>query len=289
MILLLFLHCGRFSNQENHFLPHHGILDGWLAIGNARNYSVKTLYEFIDGEAEHFIAYGFNALHTRTYGWEGDEESSFVVEVYDMGDRLNAFGVYSSYRYPGVQREKIGSEAIVSEYGILFFRGRFFVKIRSGEESENVRVAMGNMARWISSQIDDSTSFPEEIRLLPEKHQVEGTLQYIADSMLNQSFLPGGIQADYQIGDELVTGFVVIFDDTTEARDGLQRLFTYYSDSDGYIDFKGDTLRVRTDYHGWLWTVRHHTMLVGVQDLPALELGKTLIESVLATVEETIR
>ena len=260
-------------------LPVKKLPGEWRVSGTIGWYDPETLYEFIDGEAELYLPYGFRKLITRSYGWKGRTDPGFVIELYEMKDRLNAFGIYSSYMYPGIQRSPIGVEAVMTDYGIRFYKGRFFIRIRGSEESDSLHEAMEWMARAISERIDAPELPPDEILILPEKDRIEGSLQYISRGMLNQSFLPGGIQAQYRLGASLVTGFVVFFDDSESAAEGFRRWFEYYRGLRRTAVMESDTVRIETEYHGWLWGSRTERYIFGLQDLSGPDLGGTWIRS----------
>lgn len=275
--------CGKSRTGVEQLFPEPGFEEGWDWLGVPERYGPENLFEYIDGEAELYLKYGFQELATLTYSWESAEDTFFVVDVYEMGTPLNAFGLYSNYRYPGYEYEEIGTEGFVSDYGVKFYQGRYVVELRAGDTSERCRRAVRRAARQISERIGGTLDPPQALAFLPSEGQVDKTLRYIADVMLNQEFLPGGLEARYRIDGEEVMGFVVLFQTAEEAREGYRQLRAYFEDEGRTVlpmDALGpDVFGVETPYHGHGLFALEGRFLAGVQDLSALNRGEGLMET----------
>ena len=143
---------------------------------------------------------------------------------------------------------------------------------------------MQTVARLVSERIPDSTQAPDLITLLPLEDQVDKTLKYTANEMLNQSFLPAGLEATYRIGDEEVMGFIVLFDDAERAETGLSDLKTFYEESgDQFINnpqIGEKDFVVKTRYHGYVMVSLTSRYLAGIQDLSSPDKGIDLLERI---------
>jgi len=102
--------------------------------------------------------------------------------------------------------------------------------------------------------------------------------------MLNQSFLPGGLEARYRVEDGEIGGFVVLFDNPEEARRGFEKLRNFYQESSGSfvpVDMLGEeAFGVKTSYHGYVLISLTGRFLVGAQDLLLPESGVELVEKI---------
>jgi len=76
-------------------------IDGWKLADDPAAYDKTTLYEYIDGGAELFIAYGFKTLYSFRYTSVEDEE--IVIDVFDMGNSYDAYGVFKHRPRIGIQ------------------------------------------------------------------------------------------------------------------------------------------------------------------------------------------
>ena len=120
-------------------------------------YNRSTLYEYIDGGAELYLAYDFQEVFVRRYAGPGDTE--IILDIYDMGSASEAFGVFS------VEREDqdlgIGQG---SEYGgglLRFWKGRFFVSILTTGDAQKAKPAIiqaGKSSRSFDSKRRIETS-----------------------------------------------------------------------------------------------------------------------------------
>ncbi len=276
--------CEKSQTGLDRLFPGPGFEKGWSWDGMLTHYFPDNLYEYIDGEAELYLTYGFQELATLTYFWGNADDTSFVVDIYDMGDPLNGFGLFSNYRQPGYHYKSIGTEAIVSDYGLRFFQGRYVVEIKTGNISDRLNKAVHTVAERISERIPDPPDLPPSLRLLPAEGQVDKTLRYISKEMLNQGFLPGGLEAKYITGEEEIAGFVVVFENPEEAKNGLNRLRTFYKDSNSPFvashDVSGEGFAVRSSYHGYVLVSQTGRYLAGVQDLSSPEKGRSLLSRI---------
>ena len=276
--------CEKSQTGLDRLFPGPGFEKGWSWDGMPKHYTPDNLYEYINGEAELYLTYGFRELATLTYFWGSADETSFVVDIYDMGSSLNGFGLFSNYRQPGYHYESIGTEAIVSDYGLRFFRGRYVVEIKTGDISDRLNKAVRTVAERISERIPDPSDLPPLLSRLPAEGQIDKTLRYLPKEMLNQGFLPGGLEARYLTGEEEVAGFVVIFETPEEAKNGVNRLRTFYQDMNASFvaspDVSGDGFGVRSSYHGYVLVSQTGRYMAGVQDLSSPEKGRSLLSRI---------
>jgi len=69
---------------------------GWKWDGKDRVYNSRTVFDYIDGAAELFLAYGFKDLTVRRFEKLG--QPPIIAEVYEMGSPEDAYGVFSFER-----------------------------------------------------------------------------------------------------------------------------------------------------------------------------------------------
>ena len=69
-----------------------------------------SLFEYINGGAELYLSYGFERLISAFYQLGDDEEKSIVLDIYDMGTPLQAYGVFGANRREEADRAPGGVE-----------------------------------------------------------------------------------------------------------------------------------------------------------------------------------
>ncbi len=58
--------------------------DGWQWDLEPEMYDPKTLFEYINGEAEHYNDYNFVEMVTASHSRTDDEFASFTIDIYDI-------------------------------------------------------------------------------------------------------------------------------------------------------------------------------------------------------------
>jgi len=188
--------------------PPSAWLQEWKWEGSPSFFQPDNLFDYINGSAELYLAYGFQRL--ATVNMVHAEDKSIIIDIYDMGTPLNAFGIYSSYRSADSIIQTIGAEAITSPAYIRFYHNWYVVDLNGSDTSSVTENAMDKMAREISKRIGGPGKPPAILALLPRKGLIEKTEKYIADSLLGYEFLPRGLEASYLIEGKEVKAFIVI-------------------------------------------------------------------------------
>ncbi len=154
------------------FLPKG--IDGWETSGQDRYYYPETLYDYIDGGAELFISYGFNRVISRTYKMSGQPD--IQVEIFDMVEPKNAFGVFSQGREQ--LDDTYGQGSLTYEGAILFWKGRYYVSVVCDFQTSIAKQGMEALAQKIDKKIKEKGELPEIISWLPESDLVPESVFY---------------------------------------------------------------------------------------------------------------
>lgn len=138
-------------------------IDGWTAGEQNLLNDRKSLYDYIDGGAELYISYGFTSALSRKY--IKSDQPDVVVEIFNMLNSKNAYGVFSHARYEEDYTFGQGSQYIG---GVLFFwKNNFFVSIMTTEETDESKKLINDLGWIISEMIKGEGDKPEIIDLLP--------------------------------------------------------------------------------------------------------------------------
>ena len=209
-------------------LPEPGFAEGWNIAGPVAVYDRNSLFEHIDGEAELYYPFGFRRATVATYASEADPSLTLSADVYEMGSTLDAFGIYSNYRYPpGPEFLPIGCEGFGDDYQVMFYQDRYFVRLSALGTPEQNRQPLIDCAKAISSNLPAPASPPAELRLLAIEETIPRTERYIAQSLLGYHFFPRGLTADARLGDQPIRLFVVITDNPAAAKKALDDYSAY--------------------------------------------------------------
>ena len=115
------------------------------------HYEADNLWEYINGQADFFIDYGFVRVDTAEY--RNDQESSSVVlEVYQMGRPQEAFGIFAAERTRDDRPLEIGAQAYLGANVLGFWQAEQYVKLTSFDEGPAVEQLLISLAEEISSR-----------------------------------------------------------------------------------------------------------------------------------------
>lgn len=193
-LILMFIWSGISSGSTaiESLLPKD-IPEGWALIDGPHLYTRKTLFEHVNGQAELFFKYGFQKSAFGVYQNLKNRENQIELDVYDMGNVLQAFGIFSRFRYedrPG----RVGLDSYLDDRSLLFYKGKYFVMLYATESNPSVLKQWGMK---IASRIVDPSLPPKEIGYFPKKKLKAGSIQYFPEGLLGHQFLKGGFQGTY--------------------------------------------------------------------------------------------
>ncbi len=99
---------------------------GWEQEGEARFFSPDTLFEYMNGNAEGYLVYGFQGMHGLTCRRGGVR---LHIDVSEMDSPESAWGLYASNRDPEAEETALGSVGQIVAGRAFFARDRFFAEL----------------------------------------------------------------------------------------------------------------------------------------------------------------
>jgi hypothetical protein len=270
------------------------ILDGWTLIDGPHLYTKKTLFKHIDGQAELFFKYGFQKSIFAIYQNKKNQGNQIELDIYDMGNVLQAFGIFSRFRNED-QPGGIGLDSYLDDRSVFFYKGKYFVILYATESNPST---LKQWAAKIASRIVDTSSQPKEIGYFPQNGLKPGSIQYFPEGLLGHQFLKRGFKGTYtdkvkakvevedkgkaRTEDKEVQLFIAIFKDSQEAMSALK---VYQDDlskkgkvsSGGIIAFETWALEGEDPYQGKVIVLQKGFYLLGVVGFEKEEDGENLL------------
>ena len=160
----------------------------------ARYYSTD-LYHYLDGGADAYLDYGLVAMIHREFK-AGDVD--LTVDIYDMGDPLQAFGIYSAERSPDYLFIPIGAEAHVDVGSLGFLQARYYVKLSAFGDGNRTPTVLEKAARSIEARIGPVGKLPQPVTWFPVAGQVAASQKYIVKAPLGRDYLAPATTAAYR-------------------------------------------------------------------------------------------
>jgi hypothetical protein len=199
-LLLLFL-AGMASAQEFSF-PE---LSGYKKNTDFQVFTPDNLWDFINGAAETYLAYGFVDLHVAEYK---KGKNVIKLEIYRHSDHITAFGIYSTERSPSFNYMKLGAQGYNAEGSINFFKGNFYVKIRTYSKNEKTLQSAQSLALRTADMLEGSTDMPPVLSMFPSAGKKVNEEMYINESVLGHKFLNKAFKANYESGPDNFSVFI---------------------------------------------------------------------------------
>lgn len=266
-------------------------LAGWTPEGKSYRYVPQNLYEYINGAAEFFIAYGFIEL-TGAYCLSASEERNAVtVDIYDMGNTLNAFGVFQSRRDAQAPALNIGTASVGSDDYISLYKDKFYVEIQAAILIKKDNSAVKNLASIVARHLPGDSSLPEELSYLPQKGRIAGSERYVRGGILGHAFLDRGITCNYQIQGQKASAFVAFLPSCKDAENAVEqhRIFLNQSKKNclPLEGFGKNGFVSEEPFHKKIVVTQQGPFVIGVYDLVTIETGKKLLLDILKNIKHS--
>ncbi len=221
-------------------IPRIESLDDWSIAKELTVYTPDNLYEYNNGAAPKYIAYGFEKLAHIRYKYKDDDFLSIAVDVYDMGSPLGAYGIYSTGHGRDIEvREGWGTEGYLSGTVAVAWKQRFYIDISADEDQPALISMTKKLMEDIVASIPKKDLRPRILDLLPKRGFIPHSDQYVAKDLFGHSFLPGGLLASYKIEDQEALLFVTDLKTKKAADEALDRLLGYEKEW-GEIESQGE-------------------------------------------------
>jgi len=263
----------------------------WTLIHGPQTYNKKTLFEHVNGQAELFLKYGFQKSVFAIYQNKERSENQIEVDIYDMGNVVQAFGVFSRFRNedrPG----GFGLDSYLDDHTALFYKSKYFVLLYATESNPD---SLRQFSKLISSKILDPSPPLKVLSYFPKNGLKSGSIQYFPEGLLGRNFLKKGFQGTYiekvEVKDKVEDKnkadnvdrefklFLAVFKDPQEATNALK---VYKEDlskkgkvsSENPIQFGTKALKGEDPYQGKVIVLQKGFYLLGVVGFENEEVGE---------------
>ncbi len=216
-------------------LPNH--IMGWKAAGQDQIYDPITIFGYINGGAEVYKAYNMRACLSRRYTNPG--QPSIVLDIFDMGSSIDAFGVFTHDTDGDVL--DIGQDSRFRPAWLSFWKSRFFISIYMEEETAASENTVKRLGRQVAAQISEEGIRPHILSLLPAIGLESKNIRYLHhpavlnyhyylsdQNLLNISSKNRVVLAPYHQGKESALLFLATYDDSQTAISALKSFLKHY-------------------------------------------------------------
>lgn len=290
LVVFCFLGVVLWSAQEQEntasgliaLLPEVG---SWSLTETPESYYPENLFEYINGAAEIYLSYEFKELIVAQQH-KGQSGMNVAVEIYDMGNGANAFGIYSAERYPDNRYIQVGLQGYLEEGTLNFLVDRYYVKLLCFDCGSEADEVLKTFARKIVKKVGNTGNLPLLLKAFPPNGLQPHSENFILRNFMGYSFLHNGYSAKYQLDDLEFDCFLVEGKDDADANEMLQK----------YLEAKGSQnvqeidlgYHIRNKYYKNIYISRVSNKLCGVMKIEEgrEEVGLEYLESLVGNLNK---
>ncbi|MFW6140653.1 MAG: DUF6599 family protein [Acidobacteriota bacterium] len=259
-------------------------LETWTVVESPQIYRPDNLFEYINGAAESYISYEFKELVVAEY--KKDDHCEVVLEIYDMGDKNNSFGIYSSERYPDSHFISLGTQGYLEQGTLNFLVDKYYVKLMSFECGDKSEEYLKKFAEKISEKVPGPHTFPSEFRVFPTQGLTVNSERFILINFLGYDFLHSGYTAEYQIEGKEFSCFLIKGSSEQEAQQMMEKYIEAKKDQE--INETSYGFHIKDRYYENIFIAQQGRYLCGVMEAKDSfkETGKEYLEKMIENLKE---
>jgi hypothetical protein len=206
--------CALAAAQAQPPAPDCKLVPGWTQSGEARSFAADNLFEYMDGNAEGYIIYGFLTMRGVTCKKGG---VTFVIDISDMGDSDSAYGIFTANRDLRQPAYKVGMGGQIVPRRAIFAKGRYYLEIAANPEGDH-SAALREWVQALDKKVEGGTTLPPALSWLPAERQQ--SMRLVPESVLGIRLLKRGYMAQYDFG----KAFIVFEESADSAGAVMQKL-----------------------------------------------------------------
>lgn len=236
--------------------PACNLVPGWTPQAEARTFGPDNLFEYMDGNAEGYLLYGFQNMHGVTCLKGG---VTLVIDISDFGDADSAYGMFCANRDLRQPPAKLGMGGQIVPRRAIFAKGQYYVEV--GAEPEGDHTA--TLREWTAAleKIATGTNeIPVALSWFPTAGQQ--SLRLVPESVLGIRLLKRGYVAQYDFG----KAFVVTEASAESAAAVMQKLRERFGET-AKAPIADDAFQVTDKYLGRVCIARKGRYLAGYGNL----------------------
>jgi len=247
---------------------------GWRQSGEVQTFSPKTLFEYINGDADLYLMYDLQELKVTEY--LNEKKASVIVDVYRHKTPTHAFGIYSQERLPNANFLDIGAQGYIEQNILNFLTGPYYVKINSYSTGAEDREILLTFAKKVAENLGEKGRLPSILSSFPQEGKKNNSEKFISINFLGYSFLHSAFTAEYELSGTKFKLFVIEGANGNDCRDMVQK----------YLQQTGNTKKnivegiytISDSYHGEIGFYWKGKFIWGILNLNEASLRSTYLK-----------
>ena len=172
----------------------------WRGAGDWEEYNTETIYGYIDGHAEVYMAYGMVRCLSRRYsGPEG--EPDIVLDLFEQASASDAFGAFTHDR--DGEDVDIGQGGLFRHGWLSFWKGHWFGSVYAEGESGASKEAVLALGRAAADAIAEMGELPPLVADLPADGLDPRSVRFLHTQEILNGVVYLGYENALQLGPEV--------------------------------------------------------------------------------------
>ena len=238
-------------------------VNGWKQVGEIQTFNPGTLYEYINGGADLYLAYDFEELKVAEY--QNSQKAAVTVDVYRHRTPTHAFGVYSQERVPGANFIDVGIQGYQEKHALNFLSGNTYVKITGYDIVPEDQTILLAFAKAVAGNLGEKGAFPSLLTAFPGEGKVKHSEKFIARKFLGYPFLHSSFSAEYDVSGRNFRLFIIEGKDLADCRGMVEKYLEQLGRADKTVAEGQYTLS--DAYHGEIDLHWRGARIWGILDL----------------------
>jgi hypothetical protein len=176
--------------------PSCSLVPGWTQQGQPRSYTSDNLFEYMDGNAEGYLIYGFQKMAGVTCVNGGD---TFVVDISEFADPDSAYGMFTSNRDAQQPTAQVGMAGQLVPRRLIFVKDKYFFEIAANPAKDHTP-GLKAFAAKLETLVQGRTTLPEALLWFPTENLQKESIRLIPESVLGLRILKRGYVGLYDFG-----------------------------------------------------------------------------------------
>jgi hypothetical protein len=139
------------KKSELNPFPASGTISGWQKTDATRVFAAKDLWQYIDGDAEHFIQAGVVSTATSDYTYNRQLEA--VVDVHTMSGSEGARKILETGLTRDAKTIQLGDEGVQYAQSVSFRKGTYVVRIVAYQATPDGPQALLALAHGVEARL----------------------------------------------------------------------------------------------------------------------------------------
>lgn len=259
-----------------------------LALSGTWTYGPDNLYEYINGQAPHYLQFGFEAVLVGEYAEDAGAMPELIVDVYHMGERSNAYGLFMESFPPEEELAPLGNDGFYGFNVAAFWKGPYYVRVMA-LTAEDESYTVHATAEMVAERIQDDEAGLAEFAAFPTEGLLPGTLSFSKVAAFGLHYMKDTFLGSYE-GEESVYRLFYSHLETEEEALELMAEHREYMGSAGELSAVEEGAQEELvwgehPYIGAILMIRRGSLVAGSVRLPDREEAEAALRELLRRVE----